>query len=983
MAEKKKATEPKKTSRKKAEPHIDDDKGAVGEAVHDMGVPDTGHVEGISSPQVRHASTGSSYGANDDSIFIKGARMHNLKNVDVAIPRNKLVVVTGVSGSGKSSLTMDTLFAEGQRRYAESLSAYARQFLMRMDKPDVDFIRGICPAIAIEQKVTTRTPRSTVGSMTEIYDYLRLLFARMGKTYSPVSGKEVKKDSVSDVVDFVKELPVNTKVQFIVPLVTRYGRTINEELNILMQKGFSRVYAPDADDKPIRIEDVLAGERELPKKHLYLLIDRIVVKEQWEEDDIHRIGDSIQTGFYESEGECIVETDGKKLHVFNNRFEADGMTFEEPTPNLFSFNNPYGACPQCEGFGQVLGIDEDLVIPDKRLSIYESAVACWRGEKMSEWRDSFIRTASKYDFPIHKPVMELSEAEHDLLWNGNNKVSGIYDFFKMVEQNLYKVQYRVLQARYRGRTSCPTCKGTRLRVEAGYVKVAGATISNLMFMPASDLADWLKNIKLSKHEQEIGKRILIEINQRIKTLLEVGLGYLTLSRLANTLSGGESQRIQLTKFLGSNLTDSLYILDEPSIGLHSRDTERLISVLKSLKDLGNTVVVVEHDEMMMREADHIIDMGPLASHLGGEVVAEGPYEKIIKNKKSLTGQYLSGAMTIDPPKHKRKSYGSIRLEGCRQHNLKDIDVDFPLNVLCVVTGVSGSGKTTLVKQTLYPALQKHYGEGVDRPGLHKYLGGDLDSIGHVELVDQNPIGKSSRSNPVTYIKAWDEIRKLFTKQPLSKMRGFAEKHFSFNTDGGRCDTCKGEGEVIVEMQFLADVHLLCEACKGKKFKDEVLEVTYRTKNVYEILEMSVDEAIEFFKDEKRIATAMQPLSDVGLGYVKLGQSSDTLSGGEAQRVKLASFLGKGKVKEKVLFIFDEPTTGLHMNDIKKLLGSFDALLEQGHSIIVIEHNTDVIKCADHVIDIGPEGGAGGGHLLYAGKPEGLKLVKESYTGKYI
>ena len=983
MAEKKKATGSKKLSGKKAEPKIDDDKGAVGEAVHDTGVPGTGHVEGISSPQVRHASTGNSYGTNDDSIFIKGARMHNLKNVDVAIPRNKLVVVTGVSGSGKSSLTMDTLFAEGQRRYAESLSAYARQFLMRMDKPDVDFIRGICPAIAIEQKVTTRTPRSTVGSMTEIYDYLRLLFARMGKTYSPVSGKEVKKDSVSDVVDFVKELPIGTKVQFIVPLVTRYGRSVNEELNILMQKGFTRVYAPDADDKPIRIEEVLAGGRELPKKHLYLLIDRIVVKEQWEDDDIHRMGDSIQTGFYESEGECIVETDGKKLHVFNNRFEADGMVFEEPTPNLFSFNNPYGACPQCEGFGQVLGIDEDLVIPDKRLSVYESAVACWRGEKMSEWRDSFIRTASKYDFPIHKPVMELSEAEHDLLWNGNSKVSGIYDFFKMVEQNLYKVQYRVLQARYRGRTSCPTCKGTRLRPEAGYVKVSGATISNLMFMPASDLAQWFNNIKLSKHEQEIGKRILIEINQRIKTLLDVGLGYLTLSRLANTLSGGESQRIQLTKFLGSNLTDSLYILDEPSIGLHSRDTERLISVLKSLKDLGNTVVVVEHDEMMMREADHIIDMGPLASHLGGEVVAEGPYEKIIKNKKSLTGQYLSGTMTIDPPKHKRKSYGSIRLEGCRQHNLKDIDVDFPLNVLCVVTGVSGSGKTTLVKQTLYPALQKYYGEGVDRPGLHKYLGGDLDSIGHVELVDQNPIGKSSRSNPVTYIKAWDDVRKLFTKQPLSKMRGFAEKHFSFNTDGGRCDTCKGEGEVIVEMQFLADVHLLCEACKGKKFKDEVLEVTYRTKNVYEILEMSVDESLEFFKDEKRIAAALQPLSDVGLGYIKLGQSSDTLSGGEAQRVKLASFLGKGKVKEKVLFIFDEPTTGLHMNDIKKLLGSFDALLEQGHSIIVIEHNTDVIKCADHVIDIGPEGGAGGGELLYAGKPEGLKLVKESYTGKYI
>ncbi|MBL7719529.1 MAG: excinuclease ABC subunit UvrA [Flavipsychrobacter sp.] len=923
------------------------------------------------------------YGSADDVIFIKGARMHNLKNVNVAIPRNKLVVVTGVSGSGKSSLTMDTLFAEGQRRYAESLSAYARQFLMRMDKPDVDYIRGICPAIAIEQKVTTRTPRSTVGSMTEIYDYLRLLFARIGKTYSPVSGQEVKKDSVTDVVEFVKGLPADTKVQFIVPLVTRYGRSVNEELNILMQKGFSRVYAPDAGDKPIRIEDVLAGTESLPAKNIYLLIDRVVVKDTWEEDDEHRIADSIQTAFYESEGECQVEVNGKKIHVFNNRFEADGMTFEEPTPNLFSFNNPYGACPKCEGFGQVLGIDEDLVIPDKRLSVYEGAVACWKGEKMGEYRDSFIRMASKYDFPIHKPVMELNESEHELLWEGNDKVSGIADFFKMVEQNLYKVQYRVLQARYRGRTVCPTCKGSRLRVEAGYVKVSGATIANLMFLPASDLAEWFQHIKLSRHEQDVAKRILIEINQRIKTLLDVGLGYLTLSRLANTLSGGESQRIQLTKFLGSNLTDSLYILDEPSIGLHSRDTERLIGVLKSLRELGNTVVVVEHDELMMRQSDHIIDMGPLASHLGGEVVAEGDYDAIISNPRSLTGKYLSGELAIEPRKSPRKSRGSIRIEGCRQHNLKDIDVDFPLNVLCVVTGVSGSGKTTLVKQTLYPALQKHYGEGSDRPGIHKYLGGDLDEIAQVELVDQNPIGKSSRSNPVTYIKAWDEIRKLFTKQPLSKLRGFAEKHFSFNTDGGRCDTCKGDGVVVVEMQFLADVHLLCEACKGKKFKEEVLEVTYRTKNVYEVLEMSVDEAIEFFKEEKRIAAALQPLSDVGLGYVKLGQSSDTLSGGEAQRVKLASFLGRGRAREKVLFIFDEPTTGLHMNDIKKLLGSFDALIEQGHSIIVIEHNTDVIKCADHVIDIGPEGGVGGGQLLYAGKPEGLKKVKESHTGKYL
>lgn len=918
----------------------------------------------------------------DASIFIKGARMHNLKNIDVSIPRNKLVVVTGVSGSGKSSLTMDTLFAEGQRRYAESLSAYARQFLMRMDKPDVDYIRGICPAIAIEQKVTTRTPRSTVGSMTEIYDYLRLLFARIGKTYSPVSGKEVKKDSVSDVVDFVKTLPQGTKVQFIVPLVTRYGRKVEEELNILMQKGFSRVYAKGADEKPIRIEEVLNGEYKLPKKDIYLLVDRIVVKD-FEEDDIHRLADSIQTAFFESEGDCYVETDGKEMHHFNSRFEADGMVFEEPNPNLFSFNNPYGACPQCEGFGQVLGIDEDLVIPDKRLSVYEGAVACWKGDKMSNYQADFIRSAAKFDFPIHKPIADLNETEHELLWDGNSKVSGINDFFKMVEQNLYKIQYRVMQARYRGRTTCPTCKGTRLRPEALYVQVSGVTIANLMFMPCSDLNEWFRNIKLTAHEQQIAKRILLEIEQRMKTLLDVGLGYLTLSRLANTLSGGESQRIQLTKFLGSNLTDSLYILDEPSIGLHSRDTERLIKVLKSLRDLGNTVVVVEHDDMMMREADYIIDMGPLASHLGGEVVAAGNYKELIKNKASLTGQYLSGKMSIEAPAIKRKPSGKLRIEGCKQHNLKNIDVDFPLGLLCVVTGVSGSGKTTLVKQTLFPALQKHFGEGADRPGLHKFLGGDLKNIGHVEMVDQNPIGKSSRSNPVTYIKAYDEIRKLYAKQPLAKMRGFAEKHFSFNTDGGRCDTCKGEGEVIVEMQFLADVHLLCEVCKGKRFKDEVLEVTYRGKSIYNVLEMSVDEAIDFFKDEKKLAAALQPLSDVGLGYIKLGQSSDTLSGGEAQRVKLASFLGKGKTKDKVLFIFDEPTTGLHFHDIKKLLGSFDALIEQGHSIIVIEHNTDVIKCADWVIDLGPEGGAGGGHLLYEGTPEGLKKVKESYTGKYL
>jgi excinuclease ABC subunit A len=918
-----------------------------------------------------------------DAIFIKGARMHNLKNVSVAIPRNQLVVVTGVSGSGKSSLTMDTLFAEGQRRYAESLSSYARQFLMRMDKPDVDYIRGICPAIAIEQKVTTRTPRSTVGSMTEIYDYLRLLFARVGKTYSPVSGKEVKKDTVTDVVEFVQTLPEGAKVQFIVPLVLRYKRTLEEELNILMQKGFSRIYAPAADERPIRIEQVLDGTVDVGNAKINLLIDRIVVKPKFDEDDLHRLADSIQTAFYESEGECLVEVDGKKIHTFNNRFEADGMLFDEPTPNLFSFNNPFGACPKCEGFGQVLGIDDGLVIPDRTLSVYDGAVACWRGEKMSEWQRDFIKTASKFEFPIHKPIADLTDVEYLLLWEGNKNVSGINDFFGMVEQNLYKVQYRVMQARYRGRTTCPTCKGTRLRPEALYVKVNGSTIADLMFKPCDQLYDWLNEIKLSEHDTTIAKRILIEVNQRMKTLLDVGLGYLTLSRLANTLSGGESQRIQLTKFLGSNLTDSLYILDEPSIGLHSRDTERLIGVLKSLRDLGNTVVVVEHDEMMMREADYIIDMGPLASHLGGEVVAVGTYEELIANNASLTGKYLSGEMSIEPPAIRRKPTGWLRMEGCRQNNLKNIDVDFPLNVLCVVTGVSGSGKTTLIKQTLYPALLKHFGESSDRPGTFKSLTGDIGNFSLVEQVDQNPIGKSSRSNPVTYIKAYDEIRKLYAKQQLSKMRGFEEKHFSFNTDGGRCDTCKGEGEVVVEMQFLADVHLLCESCKGKRFKDEVLEVTYNSKSVYDVLEMSVDEAIAFFANEKKLASALQPLSDVGLGYVKLGQSSNTLSGGEAQRVKLASFLGRGRIKEKVLFIFDEPTTGLHVHDIKKLLKSFDALIDQGHSIIVVEHNTDVIKSADHVIDLGPEGGVEGGNLLYEGPPDGLKTVKRSYTGRYL
>lgn len=924
-----------------------------------------------------------------EGIKIKGARVHNLKDVTVTIPRKKLIVVTGVSGSGKSSLTIDTLFAEGQRRYAESLSAYARQFMQRMNKPDVDYIKGLCPAIAIEQKVITRTPRSTVGSMTEIYDYLRLLYARVGKTISPVSGREVKKDDVGDVVKAIKELKEGDKVLIIVPFKKHAKRNTKEELNILLQKGFSRTASPAANGalEPNRIEDLLElKDKELPEK-LYLLVDRLVVKGPiaigFDEDDIHRISDSVSTAFYEGDGEMMLEINGKKILQFSNKFELDGLQFEEPVPNLFSFNNPYGACPTCEGFSQILGLDADLIIPNKNLSLYEEAVAPWKGEKLGWWREQFIKGSKSFGFPIHKPIIDLTEEQVQQLWEGHGSVLGINDFFKEVEQNLYKVQYRVLLSRYRGRALCTDCKGYRLRKEALYVKVGGKHIGELCNLPVKDLQQWFDKLKLSDYDEQVAKRILLEINHRIKTLIDVGLGYLTLNRLANSLSGGESQRIQLTRSLGSNLTNSLYILDEPSIGLHSRDTERLIHVLKELRNLGNTVVVVEHDEMMMREADHIIDMGPLASHLGGEVVAEGNYDEIVSNDKSLTGKYLSGKLKIEPPKTVRKWKRSIKVEGARQNNLKNISVEFPLGVLCVVSGVSGSGKTTLVKQILYPALQKIKGEGVDKAGLHKAITGDVDAISQIEMVDQNPIGKSSRSNPVTYIKAYDEIRELFSQQPLSKIRGFQPKHFSFNVEGGRCETCSGEGEQIVEMQFLADVHLTCEACGGKKFKDEVLEVTYKDKNIYDVLEMSVDEAIDFFVSEPDVAKKIQPLSNVGLGYVKLGQSSNTLSGGEAQRVKLASFLGKGKANGQVLFIFDEPTTGLHFNDIKKLLASFNALIEQGHTILVIEHNTDVIKSADWVIDLGPEAGDGGGSIVFTGKPEDLKKCRESYTGKFF
>jgi excinuclease ABC subunit A len=913
-------------------------------------------------------------------------------------------VVTGVSGSGKSSLTIDTLFAEGQRRYAESLSSYARQFMSRMGKPDVDYIKGLCPAIAIEQKVVTRTPRSTVGSMTEIYDYLRVFYARVGKTISPISGQEVKKQDVQDVLEFIQKGKAGDKMVIIVPFKQQSKRDIQEELNILLQKGFARIYlrAGGASDnlKPakasaksagtstiLRIEDALAMTKaEITKtvkaNDVYVLIDRVVVKD-FDEDDIHRISDSIGTAFYEGEGLLWVEQNDTILKTFNNKFTLDGIEFDEPSPNLFSFNNPYGACPTCEGYSQVLGIDENLVIPNPHLSVYDGGVAPWKGEKLVWWKDQFVKEAGKAGFPIHQPINKLTKTQETQLWKGVGKALGIDAFFEDVKAHLYKVQFRVMLSRYRGRTNCPDCEGYRVRKEALYVKIGGKHIGELCAMPVRDLQIWFTDLKLSSHDNQVAKRLLIELEQRIQTLMDVGLGYLTLSRLANSLSGGESQRIQLTRCLGSNLTNSLYILDEPSIGLHSRDTERLIKVLQNLRDLGNTVVVVEHDEQIMRHADHIIDMGPLAAHQGGEIVAAGNAAALIKDKNSLTGKYLSGVLSIPVPEKTRVSKHFIKLEGAYLHNLKTIDVQFPLHSLCVVSGVSGSGKTTLVKQVLYNALLKAKQLPTEIVGGYNAISGDLHLIDQIEMVDQNPIGKSSRSNPVTYIKAYDAIRDLYSKQALSKIRGFLPKHFSFNVDGGRCDTCKGEGEQLVEMQFLADVHLTCEDCNGKRFKEAVLEVQYKGKNIYEVLEMSVDEAITFFSEEKNIVFAISPLQEVGLGYVKLGQSSSTLSGGEAQRVKLASFLGKGKASNKMLFIFDEPTTGLHFHDIHKLLKAFNALIEQGHSLIVVEHNTDVIKVADWVIDMGPEAGVDGGTVVYAGIPKGLSKCKASQTGKYL
>ena len=911
------------------------------------------------------------------NIIIKGARVHNLKNVNVTIPRNKLVVVTGVSGSGKSSLTIDTLYAEGQRRYVESLSSYARQFLMRMDKPDVDYIKGISPAIAIEQKVITRTSRSTVGTLTEIYDYLRLMFARIGKTFSPVSGNTVKKHTVSDVVDFITSLEEGTKVQVFIPFVVQDGRTPQEQLAVLLQKGFTRI---SIEGKLTRIEEVKLRKNAVVS-NIRVLIDRLVVRN--DEDTRTRAADSAQISFSESRGDCIIEVIEGETRSFNSRFELDGITFEEPNAHFFNFNNPYGACKRCEGFGRVIDIDENLVIPNRNLSIYEGAVVAWRGEKMKWYQNELIKNSHKFDFPIHRAIKDLTEEEYELLWKGNKYFQGLDDFFVMLEQSSHKIQYRVMLSRYRGRTTCKDCKGTRLRKDAQYVKVNGKSIADLVLMPIKQLYFFFEQIQLSDYEQEVSKRILLEVKNRLKIMKDIGLGYLTLNRLSSTLSGGETQRINLTRSLGSNLTNSMYILDEPSIGLHPRDTQRLIRVLKELRNLGNTVVIVEHEEDIIRSADYIIDMGPMAGHLGGEVVFEGEPKYLLDSQLSLTADYLLGRKEVEVPEHRRKVVNSITIHHASHHNLKDISATFPLNAITVVSGVSGSGKTSLVKDILFPSLKRHFEGAGNAPGTHKEITGDLSSLSKIELISQNPLGRSSRSNSVTYIKAYDAIRDLFSKMHLSRVNGFKPKHFSFNVEGGRCESCKGEGYVTIEMQFLADVRLKCEECEGKRFKPEVIEVKYKEKSIHDVLEMSVDEAIDFFVERPDVVNKIKPLQDVGLGYVKLGQSSSTLSGGEAQRVKLASYLGKGRSSNPILFIFDEPSTGLHFNDIKKLMAAFNALVESGHTIVIVEHNMDIIKCADWLIDLGPDGGDEGGYLLYQGVPEGLPEVENSYTGEYL
>lgn len=920
----------------------------------------------------------------DNSIFIKGARVNNLKNIDIEIPRDKLIVITGLSGSGKSSLAFDTLYAEGQRRYVESLSAYARQFLGRMSKPECDFIKGIPPAIAIEQKVNTRNPRSTVGTSTEIYDYLRLLYARIGKTISPISGKEVKKHQTEDIIRCMSNYSEGTRFSVLTTLHIPKGRTLETQLEILLKEGYNRV---EYKGKTIRIEE-LEHTSNIDTSSLFLIIDRMTVSS--EKNTISRLTDSAETAFFEGGGECILKfytEKGIEEHTFSKRFEADGITFEEPNDLMFSFNSPVGACPTCEGFGKVIGIDENLVIPNKALSVFDDAVMCWKGEKMSEWKKNLIRVAEASHFPIHRPYYQLTEREKELLWNGNHLFGGIHDFFKMLEENQYKIQYRVMLARYRGKTVCPDCKGGRLKPQAQYVKIGGKSISELVALPITDLKIFFDTLALDEHDSIVAKRLLTEIKNRIGFLVNVGLGYLTLNRLSSTLSGGESQRINLATSLGSSLVGSLYILDEPSIGLHSRDTTLLIKVLRELQALGNTVIVVEHDEEIIRAADYIIDIGPKAGRLGGEVVYQGDLSKLEKATKSYTVRYLTGEEKIETPAHRRKWNNYIKIEGAAHNNLKGIDVIFPLHIMTVVTGVSGSGKSSLVRDVFFKSLSRFYEEDGEQPGIFNRLSGDMHLVKHIEFVDQNPIGKSSRSNPATYLKAFDEIRKLYADQQAAKQMGFTPAYFSFNVEGGRCEECKGDGTITVEMQFMADITLTCESCHGKRFKQDILEIEYRGKNINDVLEMTINQAIEFFSEqqgsaEKKIIKRLKPLQDVGLGYIKLGQASSTLSGGENQRVKLAYFLSNEK-QEPTIFVFDEPTTGLHFHDIKTLLKAFDSLIEKGHTVVIIEHNMDVIKCADYVIDMGPEGGDKGGFLVCAGTPEDIASCEKSYTGKYL
>ena len=922
---------------------------------------------------------------NKSNIYIKGARVNNLKNIDVEIPRNKFIVITGLSGSGKSSLAFDTLYAEGQRRYVESLSSYARQFMGKMSKPECDYIKGLPPAIAIEQKVNTRNPRSTVGTSTEIYDYLRLLYGRIGKTISPISGTEVKKHTIEDVISTIGKYDEGTRIAVVAPICLPEKRKFATQLEVLLKGGYSRLLK---GNEFILIEDIINNCDIANAQDYKLVIDRLALAK--EGDELSRFAESIETAFFEGNDECHIYVwhDGNVIcHEFSKKFEADGITFSEPNDQMFNFNNPYGACPRCEGFGRTIGIDEALVVPNPTLSIYDDAIMCWRGEKMSEWKRHLIHLAPQLKFPIHRPYCDLSDEEKDILWHGSGEFRGIDGFFKMVEENQYKIQYRVMLARYRGKTICPECHGNRLRQEASYVKVDGLSISDIVKMPITDLAQWFDNLKLNNHDTQIAKRLLTEIRNRLEFLIDVGLGYLTLDRLSSTLSGGESQRINLATSLGSSLVGSLYILDEPSIGLHSRDTKQLIGVLRKLQRIGNTVVVVEHDEEIMRAADYIIDVGPDAGRLGGEIIYQGDIDNLQKASNSYTLQYLNGEKFIPLPRHRRRWNSYIEVLGARQHNLKNIDVKFPLGVLTVVTGVSGSGKSTLVRDILYRAMVRHLGDAGDAPGAFHELKGDMSRITSIEFVDQNPIGKSSRSNPATYLKAYDEIRKLFADQQSAKQMGFSPAHFSFNAEGGRCEECKGDGTITIEMQFMADITIPCEACHGERFKRDVLDIEYRSKNINDILNMTVNQAIEFFSEttgssERKIANRLRPLQDVGLGYIKLGQSSSTLSGGENQRVKLAYFLANEK-PQPTMFIFDEPTTGLHFHDINTLMNSFDRLISQGHTVIIIEHNMDVIKCADHVIDIGPEGGEAGGNIVITGTPEEVAKCTKSHTGQFL